>query len=47
MIIQTDVIVRLLDLLQHNQVSIVIPALRSLGNIVTGNETQTNEVLKH
>eukprot|EP00771_Trimastix_marina_P000778 gnl/Trimastix_PCT/1809.p1 GENE.gnl/Trimastix_PCT/1809~~gnl/Trimastix_PCT/1809.p1 ORF type:complete len:544 (-),score=158.95 gnl/Trimastix_PCT/1809:536-2167(-) len=36
---------RLVDLLMHPSNSIVIPALRTVGNIVTGNATQTQVVL--
>jgi len=36
---------RLTDLLFYNNYAIVCPALRTIGNICTGNETQTQEIL--
>jgi importin subunit alpha-1 len=46
LVIQTGVIPKLIELLNHPYISILIPCLRSLGNIVTGEDRQTNEVLK-
>ncbi|CAD8066995.1 unnamed protein product [Paramecium primaurelia] len=44
-IIQEQITQKLVVLLQKENHSIVIPALRILGNILTGNEEQTNVVL--
>lgn len=51
-IIQEGFVPRLVSLLSHENVSVLLPALRTVGNIVTGNETQTqvaldNGVLQH
>jgi len=35
------VVPRLIELLTHPEVVVVTPALRSIGNIVTGDDTQT------
>jgi len=37
----TGVVPRLIELLQSKEVVVVTPALRSIGNIVTGDDTQT------
>lgn len=47
MVIDTDVIPALINHLDHPYLSILIPCLRSLGNIVTGTDEQTNYVLSH
>eukprot|EP00003_Mantamonas_plastica_P022016 TRINITY_DN3664_c0_g1_i3.p1 TRINITY_DN3664_c0_g1~~TRINITY_DN3664_c0_g1_i3.p1 ORF type:complete len:549 (+),score=220.19 TRINITY_DN3664_c0_g1_i3:52-1647(+) len=38
---------RVVDMLSHRNASIQTPALRTIGNIVTGDDTQTQEVLLH
>lgn len=45
LIINTQIIPSLVNLLNHPFLPIVIPCLRTLGNIVTGNDTQTDAVL--
>jgi importin subunit alpha-1 len=40
-ILQTGVLPRLVQLLQHPNIAISVPCLRSIGNIVTGNDQQT------
>ena len=45
-VINTGVIPKLIELLEHPYISILIPCLRSLGNIVTGEDRQTTEVLR-
>jgi importin subunit alpha-1 len=40
-IISTNVLPRLVQLLLHPNVSISVPCLRALGNIVTGDDSQT------
>lgn len=45
MVIETNIIPSLVDLLTHPFLPIVIPCLRTLGNIVTGNDAQTNQVI--
>jgi hypothetical protein len=46
MVIDTGVLPALVGLLDHVFVSILIPTIRTLGNLVTGNDNQTNEVHK-
>ncbi|CAD8128509.1 unnamed protein product [Paramecium sonneborni] len=43
--IQTGVILKLSQLLHQQKQTLIIPSLRILGNILTGNEEQTNQVL--
>jgi len=45
-VVDTGVIPSLIKLLDHPFLSILIPSLRTLGNIVTGSDVQTHEVLK-
>ncbi|KRX01871.1 Armadillo-type fold [Pseudocohnilembus persalinus] len=45
MVIQTGIIPTLISLLRSPILSILIPVLRIIGNIVTGSEQQTNQVL--
>lgn len=40
-ILSTGVLPRLVQLLQHPNIAISVPCLRSIGNIVTGNDQQT------
>jgi importin subunit alpha-1 len=40
-------IARLVDLLDHENIKIVTPALRAIGNIATGDDAQTNSILKY
>lgn len=47
-VIKTDVVPRLIELLNHhhkNEVGILSPALRCIGNIVTGSDDQTQSVI--
>ncbi|KAF8047643.1 hypothetical protein N665_2903s0004 [Sinapis alba] len=46
-VIDAGVIPRLIDLLDHSAPAVLIPALRTIGNIVTGDDTQTQTVLNH
>lgn len=46
LVINTGVIPAMIKHLGHTLISIVIPALRTLGNIITGSDDQTNEVIK-
>lgn len=45
-IIRTGVIPRLVQLLKHPNVAISVPCLRTLGNVVTGNDDQTQIVIE-
>ncbi|XP_059652341.1 importin subunit alpha-1a-like [Cornus florida] len=38
---------QLVELLRHPSPSVIIPALRTVGNIVTGNDTQTQFIINH
>lgn len=40
-IIESGVVRRLVELLMHDKVAVVSAALRAIGNIVTGDDTQT------
>ena len=44
-ILDTGVLPRLVQLLQHHNVAISVPCLRSIGNIVTGTDDQTQLVI--
>ncbi|KAJ4881179.1 Importin subunit alpha-2 [Raphanus sativus] len=46
-VIQAGVVPRLVELLDHPSPSVLIPALRTIGNIVTGNDAQTQCVISH
>ncbi|WZZ26438.1 hypothetical protein YC2023_009839 [Brassica napus] len=46
-VIEAGVVPRLVELLQHPSPSVLIPALRSIGNIVTGDDAQTQCVISH
>ncbi|KAL1225180.1 Importin subunit alpha-3 [Cardamine amara subsp. amara] len=46
-VIQAGVVPRLIELLAHSSPSVLIPALRTIGNIVTGDDQQTQMVLDH
>ena len=37
---QKDVVMRLVELLHHSNINVQTPALRSVGNLLTGNETE-------
>jgi hypothetical protein len=37
-ILETNVLPRLVQLLQHNNIAIAVPCLRTIGNIVTGDD---------
>jgi hypothetical protein len=45
-VIEADVIPRVVELLGHASTSIVTPALRTVGNIVTGDDLQTQRILE-
>lgn len=44
-VIDAGCVPSLVKLLDHSENSIVVPALRSVGNIVTGNDTQVSFIL--
>jgi len=44
---QKDVCSRLIHLLQHGKSSVQVPSLRTIGNIVTGDDHQTQAMLRH
>jgi hypothetical protein len=44
-VIDIGIIPRLLELLGHPSANVQVPALRSLGNIVTGDDVQTQIVM--
>merc|ERR1719223_892031 len=45
-VIQAGVCQRLIDLLQHDSPLVQTPALRAVGNVVTGDDTQTQVILQ-
>ena len=45
-ILRTGVLPRLVQLLRHHNIAISVPCLRSIGNIVTGNDEQTEMAIK-
>jgi hypothetical protein len=45
LIMETGVMPRLVQLLQHPNIAVSVPCLRSIGNIVTGNDDQTQAVI--
>lgn len=40
-LMECDILPRLVNLLEHPCMSIAIPALRTLGNVITGDDNQT------
>ena len=44
-VIEAGVVRRLVELLLHNSAAVLIPALRTVGNIVTGDDVQTQVVI--
>ena len=44
-VIDTNVVPRVVELLSHESASVGTPALRTVGNLVTGDDTQTDTVL--
>jgi len=44
---QNDVCSRLIHLLQHGKNTVQVPSLRTIGNIVTGDDHQTEAMLRH
>jgi len=44
-VVDSGVVPRLVALLEHIEVSVVTPTLRTIGNIVTGSDVQTDSVL--
>jgi len=45
-VVETGVVPRIVSFLGSDVNKIIVPALRTLGNIATGNENQTEAVLK-
>lgn len=45
LILQTNVLPRLVQLLTHPNIAIAVPCLRAIGNIVTGDDNQTQYVI--
>lgn len=43
-VIETGLVVRLVQLLNEDELTVLTPALRAVGNIVTGNDHQVNVV---
>ncbi|KAG2331252.1 hypothetical protein Bca4012_019175 [Brassica carinata] len=46
-VIDAGVIPRIIQLLAHTSPAVLIPALRTIGNVVTGNDVQTQTVVDH
>ncbi|GMP76423.1 hypothetical protein CsSME_00033104 [Camellia sinensis var. sinensis] len=46
-VIEAGVCQRLVELLLHPSPSVLIPALRTVGNIVTGDDVQTQSIIEH
>ncbi|KAI3815478.1 hypothetical protein L1987_15147 [Smallanthus sonchifolius] len=46
-VIEANVCPRLIELLNHPSPSVLIPALRTVGNIVTGDDMQTQSLFRH
>eukprot|EP00271_Cylindrocystis_brebissonii_P017114 TRINITY_DN430_c1_g6_i1.p1 TRINITY_DN430_c1_g6~~TRINITY_DN430_c1_g6_i1.p1 ORF type:complete len:534 (-),score=123.11 TRINITY_DN430_c1_g6_i1:916-2517(-) len=46
-VIEANVCRRLVELLLHPSASVLIPALRTVGNIVTGDDVQTQTIINH
>ncbi|MCL7031362.1 hypothetical protein MKW94_027533, partial [Papaver nudicaule] len=46
-VIEANVCPRLVELLMHPSPSVLIPALRTVGNIVTGDDMQTQIIIQH
>ena len=44
-VVDSGVVARLVALLDHQEVAVITPTLRTIGNIVTGSDTQTDSVL--
>ena len=44
-VIDTGICDRFVELLEHPNTSVQVPALRTVGNLVTGNDDQTDAVL--
>lgn len=45
-VIDANVVPRVVELLRHQSPSVHTPALRTVGNLVTGDDTQTDIVLQ-
>jgi importin subunit alpha-1 len=45
-ILQTNVLPRLVQLLSHRNIAISVPCLRAIGNVVTGDDSQTENVIQ-
>lgn len=46
-VIDTGLVGRLVQLLNSDEITVLTPALRAVGNIVTGNDTQVKFIIKH
>jgi importin subunit alpha-6/7 len=44
-VVESGVTLRLVELLSHDKDAVVVPALRTVGNVVTGTDDQTQVVL--
>ena len=47
MVVHTDSIGQLVQLLSHEKIEVITAALRTLGNLATGDDDQTQAVLNH
>ena len=47
MVVDAGTVPNLVKMLASSEISIVTPALRALGNVVTGSDNQTNSVIQH
>ena len=47
MVVDSGSVPNLVKMLASSEISIVTPALRALGNVVTGSDNQTNSVIQH
>ena len=47
LVVDAGTVPNLVKMLASSEISIVTPALRALGNVVTGSDNQTNSVIQH